>query len=71
VLLVTPRTLDWDTVPVLSYDEKQVSIRNESEIEANFSAFMVSTVVFFCLLDTSTDSAANFRLQCLHTVVGR
>jgi len=49
VLMVSPRVLDWGTVPVLCYTEKQITITNESQIEANFFAFMVTTVIFFCL----------------------
>ena len=46
--MVSPQTLDWGTVPVLCYVEKQITISNESQIEANFSAFMViSLIVLF------------------------
>ena len=48
VLLVSPQVLDWGTVPVLCCVEKQVTIANESHIEANFSAFMVNTLIFRC-----------------------
>jgi len=37
--------LDWGTVPVLCYEEKQVTVTNQSQIEANFSAFMVITAI--------------------------
>ena len=49
VLMVSPRSLDWGTVPVLCCVEKYVAITNESEIEANFSAFMVTTLTSFCV----------------------
>jgi len=44
--MVSPQVLDWGTVPVLCYVEKQVTITNQSQIEANFSAFMVTTLMF-------------------------
>jgi len=49
VLLVSPRSLDWGTMPVLHCMEKQVTITNESQIPANFSAYMVTTAAFFCM----------------------
>ena len=47
VLLVSPRSLDWGTVPVLCCSEKQVTIKNDSPISAEFSAFMVTTILSF------------------------
>jgi len=48
-LMVSPRSLDWGTVPVLCCVEKQVTITNESQIAANFSAYMVTTYYNICL----------------------
>jgi len=42
VLMVSPQTLDWGTVPVLCYVSKQLTITNESQIDAYFSAFLVN-----------------------------
>ena len=42
VLMLSPQSLDWGTVPVLCYVNKQVTITNESQIDACFSAFMAS-----------------------------
>ena len=45
--MVHPSTLDWGTVPVLWCVEKHVTITNESQIAASFSAFMVTAVNYF------------------------
>ena len=43
--MVSPQTLDWGIVPVLCYVEKQITITNESQIEANLSAFLVTSLI--------------------------
>ena len=74
VLMVHPRTLDWGTVPVLWCIEKHITITNESQIPASFSAFMVTAVnycvcnmvkVKFCSVCYSTSSnASSQKVRC-------
>jgi len=48
VLMVSPKRLDWGTIPVLCYDQRQVTLTNESEIDAHFTAFLVTTRLSDC-----------------------